>query len=95
VLDHCVQEGFIDGNLARVKQADQLCVMIGANYLVADGCQATARDEPNVTAADDGDAQKYTPMDRFNALTEEIIPIRLSFEQIAFEKQYAGIKLEV
>jgi hypothetical protein len=69
--------------------------MIGANYLVADGCQATARDEANVTATDDGDAQKYTPMDRFKALAGGIIPIRRSFEQIVFEKQYAGIKLEV
>jgi hypothetical protein len=38
--------------------------MIGANYLVADGCQTTARNETNMTATDDGDAQKYTPKDR-------------------------------
>jgi hypothetical protein len=69
--------------------------MIGANHLVANGCQAGAGNQTNVTATDDGDAQTYTPMDQFNALAEKIIPPWPLFEQIAFEKQYAGIRLEV
>ena len=48
--------------------------MIGANYLVADGCQAGAGNQTNVTATDDGDAQTHTPMDRFNALAEKNYP---------------------
>ena len=36
--------------------------MIGADYLMADGRKAATSDKTNLTAADDGDLQKFTPM---------------------------------
>jgi DNA-binding HxlR family transcriptional regulator len=46
--------------------------MIGADYLVADGCQATASDETNVTAPDNGELHRRTPRTHALFLTSRL-----------------------